>query len=170
MVFTESQFNVGPNAFALSSKGDAIYLFSANGTNITGYVHGFDFGPQASGVTFGRYLISTGGDQFVTQISSTLGAANSGPSVGPIVISEIMYHPPDTLVDTITYNNSDDEFIELSNTSDSPAPLFDPNFPTNTWHLRNAVDFDFPPNVVLPPHGVLLVVSFDPTNTAALND
>jgi hypothetical protein len=48
--------------------------------------------------------------------------------------------------------------------------LFDPARPTNTWRLRDSVDFNFPPNTTIPPGGFLLVVSFDPVaDTAALN-
>jgi hypothetical protein len=42
------------------------------------------------------------------------------------------------------------------------VPLYDLNFPTNRWRLRDAVKFDFPPNISLPAGGTLLVVSFNP--------
>jgi hypothetical protein len=61
-----------------------------------------------------------------------------------------------------TNDNTLDEFIELKNMSGSAAPLYDPAFTTNTWRFRDAVDFDFPPGVILPVGGRLLVVSFDP--------
>src|SRR6185503_3611773 len=35
---------------------------------------------------------------------------------------------------------------------------------TNTWRLRDAVDFDFPQGVSLPANGRLLLVSFDPAS------
>jgi hypothetical protein len=168
VVFNESQFNTGPNAFAFSSKGDSVYLFSGNGTNITGYVHGFDFGAQANGVTFGRYIISTGNDHFVTQIANTLGSPNAGPLVGPVVISEIMYHPPDVQVGANYYNNPDDEYIELENFSANAVPLYDPANPANTWHLRDAVDFDFPSNTTIAAHSFILITSLDPANAGAI--
>jgi hypothetical protein len=62
-----------------------------------------------------------------------------------------------------TNDNTRDEYIEIRNITTQPQPLFDPLRPTNTWRLRNGVDFDFPP-VTLPPQGVLLVVGFDPIN------
>ncbi len=83
--------------------------------------------------------------------------ANVYPRVGPIVISEIMYHPPDVG----TNDNTRDEFIELQNISTVPVPLFDG---TNGWHLRDAVDFDFAPGTVIRPGEFLLVVGFDPVN------
>ena len=46
-------------------------------------------------------------------------------------------------------------------------PLFDPNFPTNTWHVRGGIDYHFPTNVTLPPGGHAVVVSFDPSDAAA---
>jgi hypothetical protein len=36
------------------------------------------------------------------------------------------------------------------------VPLYDVNFPGNTWHLRDAVDFDFPRNTVIAPGDYLL--------------
>src|SRR5204862_810580 len=84
-----------PNSFHLDAEGDQVYLFSGDGVNLTGYAQGVDFGAGAKNVTFGRYIISTGADHFIAQRSNTLGSANAGPLVGPVVISEINYHPPE---------------------------------------------------------------------------
>ena len=81
------------------------------------------------------------------------GASNAPPLVGPAVISEIMYRPADRLEGTNLVDNTDDEFLEILNVQAADLPLFDGNHPTNTWHLRGAVDFDFPTNVVLAPSG-----------------
>src|SRR5204862_6957813 len=35
--YESNSFGIGPNSFAISSKGDETYLFSGNGTNLTGY-------------------------------------------------------------------------------------------------------------------------------------
>ena len=168
IVFTESNFNPGGTGFAFGANGDDAYLFSADGPgNLTGYYHGFTFGNSAPGVSFGRHVISTGAEHFVAQRSNTLGFANSGPLVAPVVINEIHFRPPDLQVNGLAANNSDDEFIELRNLSTNAVPLFDPLHPTNTWHLRNAVDFDFPTNTSLPAGGSLLVVGFDPVASPA---
>jgi hypothetical protein len=45
--------------------------------------------------------------------------------------------------------------------------LFDPANPANTWRLRDAVDFVFPPGVLLAPGGFALVVGFDPADPVA---
>ncbi|MDB6031913.1 MAG: Spore coat protein CotH, partial [Verrucomicrobiales bacterium] len=147
----------GPTSFALGAKGDDIWLFSGDGTNLTGYADGFTFGASAVGRTFGRYMTSDGTEHFVLQSSNSLGGLNSGPSVGPIVISEINADP----VDHHSYPG--DEYIELQNIADGIVPLYDPAYPTNTWRLQDAVSYSFPgTNVIVPPGGILLLVSFDP--------
>ncbi|HEY2951799.1 MAG TPA: lamin tail domain-containing protein, partial [Verrucomicrobiae bacterium] len=154
-VFDESDFNPTPgtnNSFALSSQGEQVYLFSGDATtNLTGYSHGFSFGAAANGVTFGRYINSVGEEQFPAQISSTLLASNSGPRVGPVVLTEIMYNP------LVNY----DEYVEIMNITASSVPLYDPAHATNTWRL-NGVGFDFPPNVMLAPGERLLIVPMNP--------
>lgn len=52
---------LGTNAFGLSSQGDSVWLFAANAAGeLTGYSHGFNFGPSEQGVSFGRYLLADG--------------------------------------------------------------------------------------------------------------
>jgi hypothetical protein len=165
LVVTETNFNNGsPNGFLLSSLGEEVYLFSGDAsTNLTGYVHGFRFGAAQNGVSFGRLVTTVGEEHFPAQISTSLGAANLGPRVGPVVINELMYHPPPRG----TNNNTLDEFIELRNITAQPVPLFDPNAVANTWRVRGGIDFDLPGNLTLPPDGYLLVVNFDPGTDAA---
>lgn len=165
LVFTENQFATGTTSFRFSELGESVYLFSGDAnTNLTGYFHGYDFPAAPNGVSFGRYTNSQGEVSFVLQSAVTLGAANAYPRVGPLVISEIMYHPPDL-------NGVDDslnEFIELQNITGTNVPLYDPAYPTNTWRFRNAVDFDFPANQTLAAGDRLLVVGFNPANAAQL--
>jgi len=151
--------------FGISAGGDDVYLFSGDAnTNLTGYVHGFTFGAQADGVTFGRYVTSDGQEHFPAQITPSLGSANVGPKVGPIVISEIHYHPPDVATVEGPRNDLHSEFVELENITGVDQPLFDPNFPTNTWLLRNGIDYTFPTNVTIPAGGHVVVASFDPAD------
>ena len=168
-----TSFGTGPNAFSLSSTGDEAYLFSGDGTNLTGYVQGEEFGAAANGVSFGRHTFVVTWNStnhltnvhFVAQASLTPGAANGLPKVGPVVISEINYRPvePSQGVD-----NEIDEYIEIANISGAPVPLFDPANPANTWRLRSGVDFDFPTNVTLAAGAHALVVSFNPAEPAKL--
>ncbi|MDF1859069.1 MAG: lamin tail domain-containing protein [Verrucomicrobiales bacterium] len=177
LVFDESDFNAGgANSFRLSEYGEEVYLFSGNiFGDLTGYSHGWDFRAAPNGVTMGRHVDSQGKVHFVLQESNTLGSENSDPLVGPVAITEIHYHPTDL---NGGVDNPADEFIELSNISTSPVPLYNTNTSvpgygnaalSDTWQLRNAVDFDFPPGVTMQPGDRFLVVGFDPdTDTAQL--
>jgi hypothetical protein len=155
VVFDEGDFNKTPGvppSFSLRSAGDEVYLFSAapDGT-LTGYSQGFQFEGAANGVSFGRYTNSVGEILYPAQRSLTLGAVNSGPSVGPVVINEIYYDP------TVT----GDEFVELKNITASPVKLYDPAFPTNTWKLAG-VDFAFPQNLEIPANGIVVISGVEP--------
>ncbi len=188
-VFYETNFNPIPNdpgSFSLSSaQGDQVYLSAADaGGQLTGYRTVVDFGPAANGVSFGRYITSAlNGNkaEFTAMAQRTFGAdnpptlddfrtgtgrTNSGPLVGPVVISEIMYHPPDLLGGI---DDSANEFIEIKNITGSAVPLFDPAYPTNTWRLKDAVSFHFPANTTIPANGTIVIVSFNPADAAALN-
>ena len=154
LVFDEAQFNNpgSVTAFSLNASGDQVYLFSGNASsNLTGYSHGFRFGAAAEGVSFGRHVLSTGDEDFSAQISPTARAANSGPRVGPVVMTEIQYHP----------NPADDEFIEVRNISSTAQVLFDPAHPANTWRL-NGVGFAFPTGATLEPGQFALLTGADP--------
>ena len=149
-----------PGAFAFDNSGDHVYLFSgdANG-ELTGYQHGFAFGATARGWSLGRHLNSLGEEALVPQATATMGAANSGPLLSPVVISEIHYHPAPQAPSESPLNR---QFVELRNVGQSTAFLFDLGTLTNTWRLRGDVDFDFPTNVSVLPGGILLLVGFDP--------
>jgi hypothetical protein len=155
IVFTEADFNPnpgGPPSFALNSLGGSLYLFSGDaGTNLTGYSHGVAFGAAAPGVSFGRYVLSTGEEAWPAQVTPSLGAPNAGPRVGPVVINEIMYHPEPGY----------DEFIELKNISLTNIDLCDAAAPANPWKLEG-VGLTFPPGVTVPAGSFLLLVDVDP--------
>jgi Lamin Tail Domain/CotH kinase protein/Bacterial TSP3 repeat len=193
-VFYEYQFNDTnylTTAFAFSSaKGDQAYLFQATSNgNLTGYRASVAFGPSANGVSFGRYLTSQGQVEFTAMSALSLGtvvtaqsppdqidlfrtglgAPNPYPKVGPIVISEIMYHPPDITSLDVTNDNVVEEYVELHNITADTVPLYDPAYPTNGWRLRKGVDLQFNSSHSIPPGGNLLAVSFNPaTDMAAL--
>ena len=160
MVFTTADFGSGTmGSFALSSLGDQIYIFSGDGTNITGYRHGFDYGPQFNGVTLARHVSSDGLEHFVIPRSNTLGATNASPRVGPIVFSEIMYAPRPLGSNA----NTLEEYVEISNLSGDTVPLYDPLHTTNTWKIQGGISFTFAPETELAPFSRMLLVSFDPT-------
>ncbi len=159
LVFTEDEFSSNnPDVpFALSAQGEEVFVFSANvAGELTGYAHGFEFGAADSAVTFGRHITTTGEEQFVAQSADTLGGPNAGPRVGPVVLSEIMYHPEPVFANGAYWNNTEDEYVELYNLSPAPVPL-------DGWRLESGVRFDFPSDTSLPSGASLLVVSFDPS-------
>lgn len=173
-VFDESSFNPGGAGFALGSDGDEVWLFGArpDGT-LNGYVHGFSFGAAENGVTFGRHVTTEGREHFVAQSAATLGSANAGPRVGPVVVTEIHYRPVDRIVIRglnlpESADNSADEFIEIANISNASIDLFDEAVPDGAWRLAGGVDFVFPDKVTLGPGELVLVVNFPPTDPAVL--
>jgi len=85
------------------------------------------------------------------QLQPTLGATNSGPRVGPVVINEIRYHPPP----------GHDEFVELYNLSAAPVDLSDGTYPTGGWRL-NGLAYTFSNTASIPAGGFLLLVGTDP--------
>jgi hypothetical protein len=175
VVFDARQLNTGAGAFLLSELGDAAYLFSGGAdTNLTGYYQGWSFGATPNGVSLGRHVDSLGRGHFVIQERLTLGSGNGAPRVGPIVISEVMYHPQDAVDGA---DNDQDEFVELQNITGASVPMFctytnESGYglaaATNTWRLRSAVDYDFPTNTILAAGARVLVVGFDPANAVRL--
>jgi hypothetical protein len=177
-VFYEDQLNGAVGMRFNSAHGGKVVLYQTDGLGHQFAFFEQPFGPAQNGVSFGRYPNSDGGYDFVAlsaisfgvdhprtpaQFVLGRGAPNPGPRVGPVVISEIMNHPPDVVEAGVTNDNHLDEYIELRNITDKKVPLFDPLFLSNRWRLRNAVEFDgFPFRTYLPPRGFLLVVSFDP--------
>jgi hypothetical protein len=165
VVLDETQLNPVAGTlrtFSLEARGGAVYLYSGDSaTNLTGYSHGFAFGAAARGENFGRHVISTGEEQFPAQRAPTLGAANSGPRIGPVVITEIHYHP-----NAAGALAEGDEFVELQNISLTNVALFDATQPSNTWRL-NGADFAFPPGLELGPGQFALLVRTNPAAFAA---
>ncbi len=177
-VIYEYQFNNGtPNAFTLNSAyDDEIWLTATAGGIETGDRATVEFGASSNSVSFGRVDTSQGVDFWpltqrtfgvdnlapLSQFRTGTGLSNAAPVVGPIIINEILYHPPGG-------TNGSEQFIELGNNTGSPVTLYDPAYPTNRWKLGGGVDFAFPAGVSLAAGEHLLVVDFDPTDTATLD-
>jgi len=145
--------------FAFSSAcGDSIILSAGDGVSPTGPRDFAEFGAVENGVSFGRPAERP--EAFTRLTLATRGAANGAALIGPVVVNEIMYNPPDPgLAFTVS-----GEFVELHNTSASPVDLFisfglDGTFP---WRMRGGVDFDFDTTTTIAGGGFLLVTDFDP--------
>lgn len=161
LVIQGKQFGGGTAGFGLNSLGDEIYLFSADAAgDLTGWFHGFGFGPQEPGTSFIRWVSGDGRDHFAPSPTPSLGEQNPAPRAGSVVFSEIMYHPPGTGGSDDTAN----EFIELTDVGSGtePTAMFGPAHPTNTWHLRGDVEFDFPAGFRMPASRRVVVTGFDP--------
>lgn len=141
--------------FRLRQDLGGALILSRDGTNRTSE----RFDPY-DGHSYGSVPTSIGVD-FVRLSGSTFGSANAGPQVGPIVISEVQYHPPD-----LPGDDDDYEFVELANISGATASLFLAGSPNVPWRLRDAVSFSFPPNTALAAGERVLVLGFDPTTNA----
>jgi len=96
--------------------GETVYLHSGADGALTGYSEQESFDASDAGVSLGRHLKSTGTYNFVALSAPTPGAENAAPQVGPVVITEIMYHPAEP---------ADAEYVELLNISDAPVTLYD---------------------------------------------
>jgi hypothetical protein len=136
-------------SFALSENGETAYLFGPSDGLFLDYIEAESFGPSASDVTKGlHFKASTNTFNFVAMAAPTPGTANSFPLVGPIVISEIMYHP--------TTGNA--EYFELLNISAAPVVLYDA-LKNESWHVTDGVVYSFPigsPVTMQPGERILL--------------
>ncbi len=136
--------------FALSESGDSVSIFGPGNSLRPDYTEQEDFGASLRNVTQGRYYkASTRTYNFVTLKTPTPGAANDEPMVGPVVISEIMYHPP----------VSEAEYIELTNIDTNQVTLYDAS-KSEPWRMTKGIDHVFPPisPVVMQPGEKIMLV------------
>ena len=148
-------------AFALSENGERVILSSALNGVLTGYREQEDFGASESNVAFGRYEKSTGTFNFVAMETNTPEDDNAYPKVGPIVISEIMYHPQS--------GDENEEYVELYNITGSEVVLQDydgDRGETVAWRFTDGITFTFPLGTAIPAYGRLLTVK-DPVSFSA---
>ncbi|MFI5379426.1 MAG: PA14 domain-containing protein, partial [Tepidisphaerales bacterium] len=133
-------------AFALSGHGGQLYLSSNSSGLPGGYRDKDDYGASPAGMPIGLYTTPSGSADSTLLQTPTFGpgpdypgAANSTPWVGPVVLNELMYHPTDPTPAELAAgyaDNSEFEFIELYNRSDTARPL-------SSFLLGNGVGFTF---------------------------
>lgn len=129
--------------FQLSENGERVYLFYGGQSALLAELFVTeDFGASRADVSHGIYQKSTGGTNFVAMENRTPETGNGDPLVGPIVITEIMYHPTDP--------HDDAEYVELRNISGSSVTLYDSGTNTGWRFVDDGPDstpdlsFDFP--------------------------
>jgi hypothetical protein len=181
LVIYQYQFGApGPNAFTLEPAGGQVLLSEADAAGtLSGGRALAQYGAAPSGVSLGRVEGCFGSDfaaltartfgqdspASVAQFRTGAGDCNADAAVGPVVINEIMYHPPGAG----TNDNTLDEFIELYNPTGAAVPLFDPGSPANVWKIAGGVEFALPSGLSLPAGGAALLVNFNPvTNPSQL--
>ena len=179
LTFNESHFNptlgADPRDFALSgAHGDDVWLMKADGAGrLTHFADHVDLPAAPNGQSLGRWPNATG--DIYPMAHTTLAADNtpSGPARGQVVITEIMYHPPDATA-TGGIPPGDLEFIELYNATaetvhlarwlDNPHVAGQQYFAD--WRLRGGVDMEFDLGVTIDPGRTLVVLSFNPDSPA----
>jgi hypothetical protein len=168
VVFYESQFNPPspsadvPSPFGFSQDGEMVCLSSADAAgNLTGHIVSRRFGAAETNISHGRIATSEGWDfgplrshSFGVsdpvdraQFQTGTGAANAAPLTGPVVISEIAYHPLD----------GGTEFIELMNHGEEVVDL-------GGWELGGASHV-FAAGTFIQPQGLLLLANTPDTET-----
>jgi len=165
VVFDEADFNPTPgnpqpNQFALSgTRGDDVWLVRVDDQGaVAEFIDDVHFGASVVGESFGR--TAAAGGRLVPLGTITLGEANSDPRVGPVVISEVQYHPSApseaALAIAAQLDGNDLEFIDIHNPTAAPVDL-------GGWQLAGGVQWTFPPQTQLGAGASLLVISFDPS-------
>ena len=142
--------------FGLSAaEGETLWLLETDGSgNPIRFVDAVNFAAAFNSEALGRWPNGAGTGTLVSMTSNTLGFENLGAQVGPVVISEVMYHPNQPAEDFF-------EYVEICNTGSVTENLAN-------WKLRGGADFNFTASHNLAPGEGLVIVAFDPAaNTAA---
>lgn len=143
--------------FGLSREGEEIYISYLPGIAGTDRVaDAVTFKAQEESLTLGRYK---DGEALWYAMPPTLNKANQA-GISHIYIDEIMYRPKNT-ESVINL-----EFIELVNPFDFEVNLGNEYGP---WRVDGGIEYIFPEGMILPAKNRLLLVGFDPENTAALD-
>jgi hypothetical protein len=165
--FYQAEFQQGNPLvpFELSLHGGRVYLSSADAAaNLTGHIVALEFPATETNVAYGSVSTSDGPRETLLEtptFGAVLppdlaafrtgdGAANSAPRIGPVVISEIHYHPL----------NTGSEFLELHNRSAAPVSIAG-------WDIDGIAGFEFPAGTTLPAGGFTLIVDSASTTAAA---
>ncbi len=172
-VFTEADFNPngswnqnagtpGAGEFAFDAHhGDRAWVIQTDANSNPGkFVDDYSFGGTASDESLGRW--PNGSGNFYPMRQRTLlnentsvyprpglGAANSAPRVGPLILNEIHHSPPS--------GNTDLEFVEIRNAGSATQALAH-------WQLTGSVTYSFADADSLAANALLVVVPFSPTD------
>ncbi|MBT7536269.1 MAG: hypothetical protein HN610_11975, partial [Verrucomicrobia bacterium] len=138
--------------FALSELGSAIVMTIAEDEEIIRFVDSVNIPATDQESIYGRYTRADGITDFTRLEKETAGAQNASPAIGPVVISEIMYHP--------TINGL--EYVELTNITSETVSLHDILRLQNVWKLSGGIDLDFPSGARVKAGEVILISGIEP--------
>ena len=139
--------------FSLRRNGEALILSYLPDNEPGGIRDGLDFKAQQRGFSTGRYPDGQEGWFIMTPSRDSANV----PPLDHMVMSEVMYHPPEPAL----------EYIELTNPTDQPVVL---GSGQTLWRVNGAVDFLLPLDLVLQAGERMVLVGFDPTlDTDTLN-
>ncbi len=149
------------SGFSLNKAGEQVFLshFPADGPG--GVVDAVAFKGQLNDWSLAR--VPDGAD-FWDQVAPRTRASANASIPARVAISEILYHEGGLPTNSVPAEAL--EFIELVNDVEIPVRLANTN---GTWRLNGGVSFDFPASLTLARAERLVVVSFDPADTAMLS-
>lgn len=167
-VFNEEDFNPtspvpGQIPFALkAAESDDVFLTIPNGSGGVNFiVDSVHFGAAFGNESFGR--LPNGAGRLAPMLQPTLGAANSQPRVGELIISEVGYQPSAPSAAALALDPSITsahlEFIEIYNRGAVTRML------TNS-SIAGGVSFNFAAGASLAAGGTAVIVSFNPATPA----
>lgn len=179
-VVYQTQWEQDSAPLRLSPAGGEILLSAADALGQpTGFLTGFRYGAAQPNRSFGR-LATAGGPVVAPLAEPSLGSLapaspelfrqgrgspNGPPQRGPLMITELMYHPE-------SRSGPEPEWIEIQNIGDGRLALDGgaslPGAASLPWRLIDAVSFSFPPGAVLEAGQRALVTGGDPAALRAL--
>ena len=139
--------------FSLRRNGEALILSYLPDNAPGGIRDAVEFKAQQRDLSLGRH---PDGQAAWFTMTPTRDSANARPT-DHLVISEIMYHPPDPEL----------EYLELTNPTDQPVVL---GSPQALWRLNGALDMLLPLDLVLDAHERIVLVGFDPVLDTDIRD
>ena len=142
-------------SFFPALTGGRIFLIQVQNGSTTGYAAGLKYPALADSQTAGITTLSDGTVSMGVLSEATPGAANASPDVGPLVITQLMYHPP----------IGGYEYLEITNIGTSTVLLADTVDSKKKWTMKG-VNISFPAgDTVAPGAKIVLVNSADASDS-----
>jgi predicted outer membrane repeat protein len=146
--------------FGFEARGDWITLRATIQGIPTGYQQVHQLRGALTDTALVRHVNSVGLVEMVPGVEPTPGGVNAPIAISPVVITEIMYAPPE--------GNTGGQYVEIANASDAPVVICDSST-WRSWALASTVPYRTPVPIplVLPPGGRLLFAQ-DPNALARM--